>query len=71
MPNFTTFHQGVLWAAVNSHDRIIIIGKHTKTIGCLATSLLDTQISDSCDNLILTERDETITVNVVGLRDEV
>ena len=35
VPNFTTFDQGVLWAAIDSNGRIIIIiiGKRTKTIG--------------------------------------
>ena len=40
-----SFHQGVLWAAIDSNGgKIIIIGIHKKTISCLAASLLDTQI---------------------------
>ena len=38
VPNLTTFDQGVLWAAIDSHDWIIIIGIHTKTIGFWVSS---------------------------------
>ena len=41
VPNFTTFRQAVLWAAIDSNGSIIIIIRRRrirkKTIGCLAT----------------------------------
>ena len=32
LPNFSTFYYGVLWAAIDSHGRKIIIGKRTITM---------------------------------------
>ena len=47
VPNFTTFYCMVVWAAIDFQRRgiiIIIIGKTSKTRGCLAASLLGPQI---------------------------